>query len=145
MIQREGSNTTLYPWSQNLQMLRRLWVNSSTNITLVIKSALFLPTLLIPMIFDLIPSTNFTTPPSLGLRFLNQDLFLFICLEQPLSKYNFFSFSRCDLRHTCIKNNLHFKYPYLFGSFWVSCLFETLHTVTINKLIKYFKRTLEAK
>ena len=111
-------------------MLKRLWVNLSTNITLVIKSESFLPTLSIPIIFDLIPSANFTIPPSLELRFMNQDLFLVICLEQPLSIYHVISFWWCDLRHTYIRNNFHFRYPHLFWPFWVNCLFWIFHLLS---------------
>ena len=82
----------------------------------------FLPTLPIPMIFDLIPLVNFTTPPSLGLKFLNQDLFPVMCLEQPVYRYHFISFWWCDVRHTCIKNNLHLRYLHLFGSSLISTL-----------------------
>ena len=59
--------------------------------------------------------------------FLKQDLFPVMCLEYPLSRYHFISFWWCNLRHTYIGNSSHFRYPYLFGSFWVSYLVRLFH------------------
>ena len=99
-------------------MLSRLCLSPSTNHTLFIEIE-ELPIIPIPMILPVWFPLNLTVPPSFMVKVRNKDLSPVMCREQSLSRYQNFCFS-LPFRHTCHINNVWLRYPYFYGSSWVS-------------------------
>ena len=84
-------NVTLFPLSQNWEMLSKLCFKPLTRYTLSMEWVGDLPILPIPTILPFLLSPNVTLPLLRAVSERNFDLSPVICLEQPLSRYQWLS------------------------------------------------------
>ena len=88
----ENSNTTLHILSHSWLVLKKFCLSPLTGNMFSIEIEEFLLILPILMIFPLPLSPKVTNPPSFGLRDVNWVSSPVMCLEHPLSKYQWFLF-----------------------------------------------------
>ena len=114
-------------------MLSKLYFKPSTYKTLSMEAKEGIPILHIPIIFHLPMPPKEIDPLSIGFRSRNINLFLVMCCEYPLSRYQLklWHFPTKDI---CNENNLRFWYPYLFGSMSINTLRHLILLMDTSKL-----------